>query len=50
MGKIRYIWLDVDNEEHITKEPPRPIPSIMGGWYTPDYRRVVIIEIEDEEN
>jgi hypothetical protein len=50
MGKIRYIWLDANDEEHITKEPPDPIQGCMGGWYTPDYRRVMIIEIEDEEN
>ena len=50
MGKIRYIWYDVNKEERITKEPPEPIRLIMGGWYTPNYRRVMVIEIENEEN
>lgn len=50
MGKIRYIWYDVDEEERITKEPPEPIRGLMGGWYTPNYRRVMVIEIENEEN
>lgn len=48
-GKIRYIWNDEDGNEHITKqEPLDACRSIMGGTYTPDYRKVVLIEVEED--
>lgn len=49
-GKIRYIWNDEDGEERISKQKPTDMcRSPMGGFYTPDYRKVVVIEIEEEE-
>ena len=51
-GKIRYIWHDEDGEEHITKQEPRDACRSMmgGGTYTPDYRKVVLIEVEEAED
>lgn len=48
-GRIRYIWIDQDGSEHITKQEPRDAcRSMMGGTYTPDYLKVVLIEVEEE--
>jgi hypothetical protein len=51
MGKIRYIWKDEDGAEHISKDVPiNACLSLFGGsYYTPTYRKVVVIEIEEEE-
>lgn len=50
-GKIRYIWKDEYGEEHITKQEPRDACcSMMGGVYTPDYHKVVLIEVEEDED
>lgn len=48
-GNIRYIWLDEDGNERITKQKPRDAcRSMMGGTYTPYYRKVVLIEVDEE--
>jgi len=48
-GKIRYIWMDADDKEHISKYPPiDACRSMMGGMYTPNYRKVVLIEVEED--
>ena len=47
--KIRYIWTDEDNMERITKEPPiNACKGCMGGYYTPNWAKVVLIEVEEE--
>jgi hypothetical protein len=48
MGKLRYIWEDADGNEQISREPPTEIKGIFGGYYIPDYRKVVVIEVEEE--
>lgn len=49
-GKIRYIWNDEDGNERITKQEPQDAcRSMMGGTYTPEYRKVVLIEVDEAE-
>lgn len=46
---IRYYWCDEDGNEQISRQPPVEAErSPFGGTYTPNYRRVVLIEVEDE--
>lgn len=48
-GKIRYIWIDEDNKEQISQEPPvDACRSMMGNSYTPEYRQVVLIEVKED--
>lgn len=47
-GEIRYIWEDEDGVESISRTAPiNACLSMMGGQYTPSYRMVVIIEVEE---
>lgn len=47
-AKIRYLWKDDDGNEQISKDQPIEAARWMMGAYTPNYRKVVIIEIEDD--
>jgi hypothetical protein len=48
MGKIRYIWTDEDGNERVSKEPPiNACRSMMGGNYTPPYKKAVFFEVEE---
>lgn len=48
-AKIRYIWVDEDGMEHITKELPiNACRAYMGGHYTPNWKKVVLIEVEED--
>jgi hypothetical protein len=49
MARIYYRWQDSDGEEHITRNPPEPQQSCMGGTYTPKYTRVVVIPVAEDE-
>lgn len=48
MGKIYYRWY-VDGVEHITEHKPVEQRSFMGGSYKPEYKTVVVIEVENAE-
>lgn len=49
INKIRYIWEDEDGNEKISKYPPiNAYRGMMGGTYTPNYRKVVLMEVEDD--
>lgn len=46
---LRYIWLDDEGNENISKEPPLNLcRSAFGGFYTPEYKKVLLIPIKDE--
>lgn len=49
MARIYYRWVDSEGEERITRKPPEPIQSCWGGTYTPEYTRVVVIPVEDND-
>lgn len=48
-AKIRYIWLDEEDNERISKNPPiNECRSPFGGLYTPHYEKVVLITVKEE--
>lgn len=49
MACIYYRWTDSDGEEHITRKPPEPMQSYWGGTYTPEYTRVIVIPVAEDE-
>jgi hypothetical protein len=50
MARIYYRWHDRDGEEHITRKPPEPQQSWMGGTYTPETTTVVVIPVRDDDS
>jgi hypothetical protein len=51
LAQIRYIWRNEDGEERITGSVPvNAGRNMFGGSYTPEYQRVVLIPVEDQEN
>lgn len=51
-AKLYYRWNDEDGNERITPQKPiNACRSWMGGSnYTPDYKKVVVIDIEGDED
>jgi hypothetical protein len=46
---MRYYWRDAEDCEQISRQPPiDACRSPFGGTYTPNYRCVVLTEVEDE--
>lgn len=48
MAKARYrcLWIDEDGNERLSVHEPR-VPSPWGGTYTPEYTRVMIIDVDE---
>lgn len=50
MARIYYRWVDEEDEERITRNPPGAITSVFGGKYVPEYTQVVVIPVvQDDE-